>query len=65
MNKDHVKDAPRPSLTELEKASQALKEKILAERRKSDMPINSSLGDPSIDARNADGRNDIPDLDDD
>ena len=28
------------------------------------MPLNASLGDPKIDARNADGRNDLPEEED-
>ena len=60
-------DAPAetPPLAELERQSQDLKARIDEARKKNAMPINSSLGDPAIDARNADGRNDLPDEDDD
>jgi hypothetical protein len=51
-------------LGDLESASRDLKQRIDDEKRKHDMPINSSLGDPAVDARNADGRNDLPDEDD-
>jgi hypothetical protein len=44
----------------LEEASRDLKQRIEEQRRKSAMPLNASLGDPAIDARNADGRNDLP-----
>ena len=44
----------------LEQASRDLKQRIEEQRRKSAMPVNASLGDPEIDARNADGRNDLP-----
>jgi hypothetical protein len=64
MNREPIKDAARPSLDELKEASRALKEKIIDEKRKNDMPVNSSLGDPAVDARNADGRNDLPESDD-
>ena len=52
------------SLEKLKQASHDLKERIEEQRRKSDMPINSSLGDPKIDADNADGHNDLPPDDD-
>jgi hypothetical protein len=64
MNREPIKDAAHPSLDELKEASRALKEKIIDEKRKNDMPVNSSLGDPAVDARNADGRNDLPESDD-
>jgi hypothetical protein len=50
-------------LGDLESASRDLKQRIDDEKRKHDMPINSSLGDPSIDAANADGHNDLPEED--
>jgi hypothetical protein len=59
-----VTGARRASLTDLKEASRDLKEKIIAEKKRNDMPVNSSLGDPEVDARNADGRNDLPDNDD-
>jgi hypothetical protein len=52
-------------LAELKKTSQDLKERIIEEKKRNAMPINASLGDPTVDARNADGRNDLPDQDDD
>jgi len=66
-NKGRVMDKKpgEPSFETLKKASQDLKERIEEQRRKSDMPLNSSLGDPAIDAANADGRNDIKVEDDD
>jgi hypothetical protein len=64
MDREPVKDAARPSLDELKEASRALKEKIIDEQRKNDMPVNASLGDPAVDARNADGRNDLPESED-
>ncbi len=51
-------------LDDLESASRDLKQRIEDEKRKRDMPINSSLGDPATDAANADGRNDLPEEDD-
>jgi len=38
-----------------------LKQRIEDLRRKTDMPVNSSLGSPRIDAENADGRRDVKD----
>jgi hypothetical protein len=65
MAKPLGKDATRQSLAELKNASEDLKQRIEEEKRRNDMPLNSSLGDPKVDARNADGRNDLPDSDDD
>jgi hypothetical protein len=48
-----------PTLDTLKQKSHDLKERIEEQRRKSDMPVNSSLGDPAIDAANADGHNDL------
>jgi len=64
MDKRPMKGPEPPPLAELERASQDLKARIVEARLKSDMPINASLGNPEIDARNADGRNDLPDDDD-
>lgn len=58
------KDASEPSVEDLKRHAQDLKERIEELRRKTEMPINSSLGDPAIDAANADGRNDLPPDDD-
>jgi hypothetical protein len=55
---------PDETLAELKRHSQDLKERIEEQRRKSAMPVNSSLGDPEIDAENADGRRDLPEQDD-
>jgi hypothetical protein len=52
------------SLAELEAASRDLKERIIDEKRRNDMPIDSALGNPEIEKQNADGRNDLPDRDD-
>jgi len=38
-----------------------LKQRIEELRRKTEMPVNSALGSPKIDAENADGRRDIKD----
>ncbi len=60
-------DAPtnsEKSFADLKKASEELKDKIEEQRKKHDMPINSSLGDPTVDARNADGHNDLHEDDD-
>ena len=38
-----------------------LKRRIEELRRKTDMPVNSALGSPKIDAENADGRRDVKD----
>jgi hypothetical protein len=50
---------------DLKRHSEDLKARIEEQRRKSAMPVNSSLGDPKIDAENADGRRDIKDDEDD
>ena len=52
------------SLAELEAASRDLKERIIDEKRRNDMPIDSALGNPESERQNADGRNDLPDRDD-
>ena len=52
------------SLAELEAASRNLKERIIDEKRRNDMPIDSALGNPETEKQNADGRNDLPDRDD-
>jgi hypothetical protein len=64
MAKEPAKGAEPQSLAKLKDASRDLKQRIIEEKRKNDMPINSSLGDPEVDARNADGRNDLPEADD-
>ena len=64
VNTEPVKVKSGDSLSDLREASRALNEKIIEEKRKNDMPINSSLGNPEVDACNADGRNDLPDEDD-
>ncbi len=43
----------------LKKEAGDLKQKIDELRRKTDMPVNSALGSPKIDAENADGRHDV------
>ena len=59
MGEQPAKDSMQKSLDELKEASRDLKERIIEEKRRNDMPVNSSLGDPKIDAENADGRNDL------
>jgi hypothetical protein len=58
------KKPSEPSFEALKRQAQDLKERIEEQRRKNDMPINSSLGDPATDAANADGRHDLPPDDD-
>jgi hypothetical protein len=53
------------SLEDLKRSSEDLKKRIEEQRQKLDMPINSSLGDPKIDAANADGHNDLHEDEDD
>jgi hypothetical protein len=53
------------AFADLKKASENLKARIDEEKRRNDMPLNSSLGDPKIDAENADGRRDLPEGEDD
>ncbi len=53
------------SLEQLQGQSRDLKAKIAEERQRHEMPIDSALGDPAIERRNADGRNDLPDRDED
>jgi hypothetical protein len=59
--------APDPSqpLERLKSASKALKEKIEEEKRRQNMPIDSTLGDPAWDEKARDGRFDRKDGDDD
>lgn len=54
-----------PTFAQLQEASRDLKQRIDEQKRRSDMPINSALGNPDEEARNADGRNDLPDSDED
>lgn len=65
MDKDNKSGAAETSLEKLKQESHDLKERIEELRRKTDMPVNSSLGDPAIDAANADGHNDLPDDEED
>ena len=53
------------STANLRKASEALKTKIAKARGRSDMPFNSTLGNPNWDQNAADGHLDVPDDDDD
>jgi cell division protein FtsB len=64
MAKDTPPGEAEASLDKLKQESQALKERIEELRRKTEMPLNSSLGDPAIDASNADGHNDVADEED-
>ena len=53
------------SLADLAAASSDLKERIIEEKKRNAMPIDSALGNPEIERQNADGRNDLPDTDED
>jgi DNA anti-recombination protein RmuC len=53
------------SLARLKDTSNKLREKIEEEKRRRDMPIDSALGNPEEEVRNADGRLDLPDNEDD
>jgi len=46
---------------ELKHEADDLKQRIEELRRKTDMPLNSALGSPKIDAENTDGRRDVKD----
>jgi hypothetical protein len=52
------------SMSELQSASAKLKAKIAAAKARSDMPLDSTLGDPNWDRAAADGHLDLPDDDD-
>ncbi len=62
---DKEADKTEKAFEDLKQRSQQLKDKIEEQRRKTDMPVNSALGSPKIDADNADGHNDLPDDEDD
>ena len=51
------------SLADLKAASSGLKERIIDEKKRNEMPIDSALGNPETERQNADGRNDLPDTD--
>lgn len=53
------------SFDELKQKSEQLKAKIEEEKRKHDMPLDSTLGDPEWEEKAADGRLDIPEETDD
>ena len=53
------------STTSLQKASEELKAKIAKAKARSDMPLNSTLGNPNWDANAADGHLDVADDDED
>jgi hypothetical protein len=53
------------TIADLKRHSEDLKARIEEQKRKSAMPVNSSLGNPEIDAENADGRRDIKGDDED
>jgi len=65
MDKDAQSGAAATPIEKLKQESHDLKERIEELRRKTDMPLNSSLGDPAIDAANADGHNDLPEDEED
>ena len=54
-----------PSMSDLRSASEELKAKIAAAKARSDMPIDSTLGNPNWDKNAADGHLDVADDDDD
>ena len=61
MPEDTEPQKPGETLVDLKRHSEDLKARIEEQRRKSAMPVNSSLGDPKIDAENVDGRRDLKD----
>lgn len=48
----------------LKQEADDLKHRIDELRKKTDMPVNSALGSPKIDAENKDGRRDVKDDED-
>lgn len=64
-----AKEAPpgeeEASTSNLRKASDELKAKIAKAKGRSDMPFDSTLGNPNWDRNAADGHLDLPDDDDD
>lgn len=52
------------SLERLKQESQEVKAKIEQEKRRHDLPLDSSLGDPAWEEKAADGRFDVPDDED-
>ncbi len=58
-------DRMTESLTELRKAAEDLKARIAEAKRRSEMPIDSALGNPNWEHDAADGRFDVPDEEDD
>ncbi|MGD0762514.1 MAG: hypothetical protein ABR929_04855 [Roseiarcus sp.] len=55
----------KASTSDLRKASAELKAKIAEAKGRSDMPFDSTLGNPNWDKNAADGHRDVPDDDDD
>jgi hypothetical protein len=51
-----------PSVSDLTRASEELKAKIAEAKARSDMPIDSTLGNPNWDKSAADGHLDVPDV---
>jgi hypothetical protein len=64
MSNDTPETHENETLAELKKSSETLKRRIEEEKKRNEMPLNSSLGDPKTDAENADGRRDLPEQDD-
>ena len=62
---DAAKEAASGSLARLKQASSDLKQRIIDQKRRNDLPLDAALGNPSEEAKNADGRNDLPDTEDD
>jgi hypothetical protein len=57
-------DPEKGSAPDLRKASEDLKAKIAAAKRRNDMPVDSALGNPGWERNAADGHLDVPDKDD-
>jgi hypothetical protein len=60
MDKESAKDGPKETLADLEDAARDLKERIIEEKKRNAMPINSSLGEPEVDARTPTGATTFP-----
>jgi hypothetical protein len=63
-NDADTKGAERDASAGLKQASRDLKQRIIDEKRRNDMPIDAALGDPKQEARAADGSLDLPDVED-
>ncbi|HLW92771.1 MAG TPA: hypothetical protein VKS78_15925 [Roseiarcus sp.] len=63
--KERESEKPVRSLERLKAASSDLKQRINEQRRRHDLPLDSALGNPDEEERNADGHLDLPDNDED